>query len=143
MTIPRCVVSVEDRLLLEHVLQACSLLLELVVVVLEHLDQFGVGLNLLVRIELNLCQVDSIVVRNGSHLSEGPILSGQVFHLALQGVDKLQMLSDACLLRISLLPEPFDTLHTLAHVSVSRVELQILGQPVDLVLEVLISLLRG
>jgi hypothetical protein len=88
--------------LLEHMLQAGSLLLELVVVVLQHLDQLCVVLDLLVRVELNSSQINAIVIRNLSHLAKSAVFCSQILKLTLHRIHGLKVFCYFQLFHISL-----------------------------------------
>ena len=74
----------QHRLLLDHVLQFCSLLLKPVVVILQHSDELLEVIDLLFVSEFDLLSIDSVVARNSSHLSQDPVLSHEVLKLVLQ-----------------------------------------------------------
>jgi hypothetical protein len=123
-------------------LQTGSLLLKLVVVVLQHLDQLCVVLDLLVRVELNCSQINAIVVRNLSHLAKSAVLRSQILELSLHCIDSLQALRDLYLFDVPLFSKLFNALNLIARIGIPRIKLEVLRQAVDLVLQLFFPLIH-
>jgi hypothetical protein len=123
-------------------LQTGSLLLKLVVVVLQHLDQLCVVLDLLVRVELNCSEINAIVIRNLSHLAKSAIFRGQVLELSLHCIDCLKALSDLYFFDVPLFSKLFNTLNLIARIRIPRIKLEVLCQAVDLVLQLFFPLIH-
>jgi|LauGreDrversion4_2_1035121.scaffolds.fasta_scaffold07575_17 hypothetical protein len=85
-------------------LKSCSLLFELVVVVLQNLNQPRVVLNLLFILKFELGKVDAIVVRHSCKFPKMAVFCGNIFELVLDLVHKLEMLSDPPFFGITFLP---------------------------------------
>ena len=124
-------------------LQLCPFLLQSVVVLLQHSDQLLVVVYLLSVQELDLLRIDTVVLRHIGHLPECPVLSQRTLQLIGLLVDLLQQFHHFLVLGILLHAQLVELVHVLAHLHVSRIELQVLGQCHDLVLLRLLSLLVG
>jgi len=116
------------------VLQARSLLLQSVVIVLQHLDQLLEVVNLLSVVKFDLFQVDAIVVGNSSHSSKSSVFGHEVLDMPAEVVQLVKQLNILLVFLFLLLAKQVKSLHQVLQVRRPRQVSVHLLQIVDLVL---------
>ena len=119
-------------------LQFGPLLFQLVVIVLEDLDQLLEIVNLVLVVQLDLVQLDSVVVGHVGHLPQSAVFSDEVLHLVRKGIDLSDELSIFLALNVLLLPQDIDSSDGVFCVNVSRVESKVFVEALNLVEEQLL-----
>ena len=124
-------------------LHLCALLLELIVVVLKHLNELLVVLDPLLVVQLDGLKVHAKVVWHIGHFAELAIFSGQIIHGVRQSVDFTHQRGDFLLHGLLLFSEQLNALNGVGHVLIATVEGQILLKGMDGFQKLGLGLLEG
>lgn len=122
---------------LQLVLELGSFFLELVVVLLQHLDQLAVVLNFLLVEQLDVLNLDSEVWRYLGHFPESAVLVSQVFNQARQAVVLLHQLYVVLRLVFLLGPNLLESAQNVTDFAGNAESFELLPQRLQLILQVL------
>jgi hypothetical protein len=100
---------------------------------LKYLDQLFEVVDLVLVVQLDLVELDSVVVGYVGHLPQSSVLSDEIFHLVRKSIDFSDQLDVFLAFTVLFLPQNIDPSDGVFGIDITRVESKILIKALNLV----------